>query len=789
MKEDSTSDVDLLRDGEGEDKHTLTSNLVVEFTRFRENPYEFMKTLALHLHGSSWRAYEDYTGHKLYYPGLSESVFEQTLNNPITQAMIDDLAERALATEQFETTEPRERRKNQVVRWLSESAQKIISDMMCKFDNKPVLQFMYYCVAQIFARSYHQGVHVNPEQLDRIRAKALELQAKKQSMIFLPCHKSHIDYIAIQFICFRMGLSLPVVVAGDNLNFAVIGPMLQQVGAMYIRRSFGEDKLYQAIVQAYIETVLSNGINFECFVEGTRSRTGKLLPPKFGILKYILDAILSGRVEDTWIVPVSTQYDKVAEAEAYATELLGKEKKRESFADFLNASKVLSLKLGRVDVRFQEPWSLKSYVMDQLNKMTASQSLSTVTPDIRSHILRSLGYRVLADINNASVTMPTSLIGTALLTSSERGISFRAMVSKVKWLINRVHEAGGRVGTISRNAEKGNLDAVVDNALKVLGSDLVGREEKGLLEPIYYVKDAFKLSYYRNQVIHLFASEAIVTVAMYTVIRQSNGNSTHISKADLLEPVKFLSRLLSKEFVYGPNGLETNLDQTLAKLEAQDVVELDNTGTDLYVKLTSSLYPIGNDHETFDFYCYLVWPFMDGFWLASVILFALTPKLNEKDSVVWVEEKELLNIAQMLGKTFYHQGHLTYYEAVNKELLKSALNEYHEMGIIIKQKSLDRKGKPVMVAIAKDWVPARFDVSANTTEEQRKIFRHSDILPTGKLYSFSELISESRHKTLRHHDMASTIKGADMLLLRVCSQLGSRAKTRTVTPLTNESKL
>lgn len=91
--------------------------------------------------------------------------------------------------------------------------------------------------------------------------------------------------------------------------------MLTDVGAMWIRRSFGNDPLYQTVVQAYIDTLLQQGFNFECFIEGGRSRTGKLLSPKFGILNFILDSILSGRVEDTIICPVSTQYDKVIETE------------------------------------------------------------------------------------------------------------------------------------------------------------------------------------------------------------------------------------------------------------------------------------------------------------------------------------------------------------------------------------------------------------------------------------------------------------------------------------------
>ena len=110
----------------------------------------------------------------------------------------------------------------------------------------------------------------------------------------------------MQLLCYRLGIALPTVVAGDNLNFPVIGPFLQHAGAMWIRRSFGHDALYTTIVQAYIDTLLANGYNLECFIEGGRSRTGKLLSPKFGILSFLLDSVLSGRVDDAIICPVST---------------------------------------------------------------------------------------------------------------------------------------------------------------------------------------------------------------------------------------------------------------------------------------------------------------------------------------------------------------------------------------------------------------------------------------------------------------------------------------------------
>ena len=338
---------------------------------------------------------------------------------------------------------------------------------------------------QFLARTYHQGVHVSTEEVLRLRSIAELAASKKQSLIFLPCHRSHIDYISLQCICYRLGIVLPTVVAGDNLNFPGVGQFLQNAGAFYIRRSFGRDGLYGGVVQAYVDALLSEGYNLECFIEGGRSRTGKLLPPKFGILNFILDSLISGRVSDSYIIPVSTQYDKVIETEAYVNELLGLPKQKENLYDFLNSSKVLSLKMGRVDVRFGRPWSLREFIDSFMARDPALDM--TVSGPGRIKLLRTLGYKVLADINAVSVVMPTSLIGTILLTLRGRGVGKRELVRRIEWLSDRITVKGGRVADFGRIG----TEIVVERGLEVLG-DLVGKVQ-GLAEDTFYAVDRWVL--------------------------------------------------------------------------------------------------------------------------------------------------------------------------------------------------------------------------------------------------------------------------------------------------------
>ncbi|KAI9928371.1 hypothetical protein ASPWEDRAFT_50421 [Aspergillus wentii DTO 134E9] len=735
--------------GPGHHDDTITErNLVRHMARFRENPFDFLREVSLYMSGTGWRAYDDVIGQPVFYNGFSDRIKSSILSSPILLEKIKELAEKRIAVEQEEGLleirkgsfdQKRTHRKNEIEGNLKEVVNTMMDDMICKMESKRFIRGAYYLCTQLLTRAYHQGVHVSSEEVLRLRSVAEEAAKKKQSIVFLPCHKSHVDYVSLQIICYRLGIGLPVVVAGDNLNIPLLGPFLQHAGAMWIRRSFGNDPLYHTVVQAYIDTILQQGFNFECFIEGGRSRTGKLLSPKFGILNFILDSVLSGRVEDTIICPVSTQYDKVIETESYISELLGQPKRKENLSDLLSSSSVLSLKLGRVDVRFQQPWSLREFITRQLTRMPTQMNNNiskTISYTERGRILRTLGYRVLSDINDVSVMMPTALVGTALLTLRGRGVGKGELVRRVEWLCERVRVKGGRVAHFYRSP----TELVVDRALDVLGPKIVG-QISGLVEPTYYAVDRFQLSFYRNMTIHLFITEALVSAAMYTRVKQGGGPTyQRISYGDLLKQVSFLSQLFRGEFIFPPEGLTANLENTLRGLEKDDVIKVtrDPSGTPLFVELSEAERQCGR--ENFDFYCFLIWPFIEASWLGAVSLLGLTPPLGEPKDV-WIDYKKAQDNAQLLGKTLYHQGDLSYFEAVNKETLKNSYQRFEEEGIILVAKRKEPRTAPTM-RLAPEWIPERDPATGK-------------LLDRGRLWDFTELIAQSRREGKNRRDGAT----------------------------------
>lgn len=157
----------------------------------------------------------------------------------------------------------------------------------------------------------------------------------------------------------------------------------------------------------------------------------------------------------------------------------------------------------------------------------------------RGRILRTLGYRVLSDINNVSVMMPTALVGTVLLTLRGRGVGKGELVRRLNWLCERVRMKRGRVAHFYRLP----TETVVDRALEVMGPQLVG-VVSGLVEPTYYAVDRFQLSFYRNMTIHLFITEALVSAAIYIRIKQGGGPANQrVPYTELLEQITFLSQV------------------------------------------------------------------------------------------------------------------------------------------------------------------------------------------------------------------------------------------------------
>ncbi|GAA5971080.1 hypothetical protein JCM11641_004135 [Rhodosporidiobolus odoratus] len=708
--------------------------------RLRSDPIEFSKQLSLWVRGSGWRAYSDYIGGRSFYEGYSGECVRAIRSSRSVSSRIQQLTEARLKAFDLPEGDLRQQKRAEVEGELRKKAKKLSDGLVAKMNDVRFLRFFGAAVNNILVRLYHQGIEISIPEYARFKEVAQIAATRRQSLLILPCHKSHIDYLTVSWLFFRLGLSLPHIVAGENLNMPIIGPMLAKCGAFFIRRTFGNDPLYSTIVQEYIEQLLENGKNIECFVEGSRSRTGKLLPPKLGILKYVLEALENGRTDDVWICPVSLQYDKVIETETYVNELLGNPKEKESLSGLLSSSRLFQLQLGRIDVRFQKPFSLRGWLDEQTARRSTGANRVWQPKSDQATLLKALGYEVLSGINDCAIIMPTGLVGTVLLTSRGRGVGKGELVTRVLWLKAAIEARGGQVADFG---EMG-VEQVVQRALHVL-KDLVG-EQRDLIEPTYFPSSRFELSFYRNQVIHLFVEESMLCAVLYSKVKAGGvASSQRMERSDALLELHFISRLLSNEFVYSPEGLEANAERTIASLEHDEVITVEDGR---YLGLSMKERAAGRND--FDFFCFLIWPFIETYWLAVVSLFALTPTSSPPQPVAWFAEKAFQASVQLLAKTLFAQGDVSYLEAVNQATLLNAFQRMVDAGVLLTRRaaapsvpsSSDQPAKKTtsvpLMALHPDWVPKRRE--------------DGTIVPEGKLWEFAERLSRFRREGKNRRD-------------------------------------
>ena len=207
--------------------------------RFRTSPLDFLRKFSLFVSGTEWRSYNSYVGRRIFYPGFDEEIKSAVMASPLLQAKVDELAgSRALVEEQGGPDASPQRRE-ELGKQINQVATKMIDEMICKMDSKAFVRWSFYFTTQLMTRTYDQGIHVSADEVLRLRAVAEETARKGQSIVFLPSHRSHIDYISLQIICYRLGLSLPTVIAGDNLNFPVIGSFLYGLHRNETERAVG----------------------------------------------------------------------------------------------------------------------------------------------------------------------------------------------------------------------------------------------------------------------------------------------------------------------------------------------------------------------------------------------------------------------------------------------------------------------------------------------------------------------------------------------------------------------
>ena len=296
---------------------------------------------------------------------------------------------------------------------------KILDEMAHDFDLKYV-RFLGYTLIKVFTKIYSH-IYYNKDILSNLEC------LKHHPTVFLPLHRSYMDFLLVSIICFHKDIQLPAVAAGqDFLGLSFLSNVIRHNGGFFIRRSFGSDQLYWAVFHEYVQEHLLNCERpVEFFIEGTRSRTSKSLQPKQGMLSTCLELYLkSHRVEDIYLIPISLTYEKLLEEMLYSNELLGIPKPKETVSGLVKARSILSQNYGSIFINFARPLSVRHAI-----HLLQGPSLKThtLTPSFIFEVnfeeqknIEKFSYLILIDMLKNQVIQPISLIATCLLLSIKR---------------------------------------------------------------------------------------------------------------------------------------------------------------------------------------------------------------------------------------------------------------------------------------------------------------------------------------------------------------------------------
>jgi glycerol-3-phosphate O-acyltransferase len=516
---------------------------------------------------------------------------------------------------------------------LRKKAEKFFEEIAADYNMTYIQSFIK--ALSWFWKKIYEGLDINMDGLAEVRESA-----RKGTLIYVPSHKSHIDYLILNYVLLGYHMHVPRIAAGANLAFWPMGHIFRNCGAFFIRRSFKGEKLYSDVFNRYIKALLEEGHPIEFFIEGGRSRNGKVTTPKTGFLSILLHAYRGGSCDDLIFVPVSIVYDRIMEGKSYLREIEGARKEKESFWQILRARRFLKRKYGKIYVRFAHPLSLKDY-------------LAQKDPSVKN-IHSSLALHIVNSINSVTLVTPLSLVATAILANHRRGFHLAELTETVDILLKFLKAYD--VPLAATFAEQTNL---VNETLSILIGlkivDFLG-DEQGEEETFYYVDEDKKmeLEYYKNSIIHFLNPHSLVAVSLLA------GTEEVKDHEQIVSDYAFLKNLFKNEFFFD---------------EKQDLQESVNTAIHYFLDsnfLTRSHESDGGYTITklgFDklpIWAALTKTFLESYWIA-------VKSISQQKNVMMKTEEDLLKKMDYLGKRFHKLGVIDHIGALSRLTFRNAV--------------------------------------------------------------------------------------------------------------------
>jgi glycerol-3-phosphate O-acyltransferase len=502
----------------------------------------------------------------------------------------------------------------------------------------------------------YDGVVVDGEGIARIRQVS-----KKMPFVIIPCHRSHFDYLLLSYSFYKNNIQMPFVAAGTNLLFFPIGYIFRKSGAFFLRRSFKGNELYAEVFARYVKVLLQEGLPLEFFIEGGRSRTGKMVMPKYGLLAMILQAFQEKACDDLAAIPVYIGYDRVVEEKAYLKELGGAPKEKEKTTDMIRSSKLLRKRYGRVYLNVGEPILLKSYLAAQ------EKPFEEMTVVERQSLYRRIGYTIVRSINKVSVVTPFSLTSSGLLCYDRRGISLGELREVLALFFDYLSSRKVSFAMTFADREKAISEALnlFDQSGLISRMGAEDEEEEEVEEIVYSLEDdkRMNLEYYKNNILHFFLPVSFVA----TSVLASPEDMVPVNR--IRDDYAFFKRLFRHEFIFDDQKDDlVEITETLSYLRDRGMIAGFDKEEKAWVEVKgrgrTNLLPFAG----------LIHNYMESYWVVVRGCYYLRkgPKA----------ERDWLKSIRGLGERMYRKGEIRRAEALSQSNYQSAIRYLQDVNII-----------------------------------------------------------------------------------------------------------
>ncbi|XNH19977.1 glycerol-3-phosphate 1-O-acyltransferase PlsB [Vibrio cyclitrophicus] len=533
-------------------------------------------------------------------------------NLPSRQALFD----RLLKSEAIKKAiEDEAQAKNISIEKASKEAQDIMDEIAANFSyslikrGEKILGWLW--------NKLYQDLHISNASTVR------KLAQDGHEIVYVPCHRSHMDYLLLSYVLYHEGMVPPHIAAGINLNFFPAGPIFRHGGAFFIRRSFKGNKLYSTIFREYLAELFAKGYSVEYFSEGGRSRTGRLLQAKTGMLAMTIQAMLRGMNRPVTLVPVYIGYEHVMEVATYAKELRGKRKEKENASLVIRTIRKLR-NFGKGYVNFGEPIQLNQYLNEHSPEWTKDiDPMGTSKPQWMNPVVNDLATKMMTHINDAAATNALTLCATALLASRQRALSRDSLVSQINCYLSLLKNVPY---SATFTVPKDSAEDLVKHA-ESLNKFLIESDSMGDIISLDR-HQSILMTYYRNNIIHLFALPSLIA---QMTIRQ-RGLSIEAIQKNVAAIYPFLKKELFLS--YDESQLEGVVSNIIDELVSQGMIVVSDNEVTINQSNSQALMLLGRTiSETLQRYS------------IALNLLAENPELDKSDL-----EQKSQDIAQRLGR-------------------------------------------------------------------------------------------------------------------------------------------